>query len=131
MPVAETLESCGHLRALGLPLGHVIVNRLHRRHFDPAVLERLRAAAERAPMPERALLACIAERAAEETGWSDINAAYVARLRSGIGDVPLIELPFLFVEEFGRTELELLSRLVEAGMAGRAEAAGRRRSRSS
>jgi anion-transporting ArsA/GET3 family ATPase len=130
MPVAETLESREQLRALGLPLGHVIVNRLHRRHFEPGVLERLRAAAQAAPAPDRALLACIAERAVEESGWSDINAAYVARLRVGIGDAPLTELPFLFVEEFGRAELEQLSRLVEAGMAGGADAAPRRRSRS-
>ncbi|HYR97330.1 MAG TPA: ArsA-related P-loop ATPase, partial [Candidatus Binatus sp.] len=131
MPVAETLESRDQLRALGLPLGHVIVNRLHRRHFEPGVLQQLRAAAQAAATPERALLACIAERAVEESGWTDINAAYVARLRAGIGDAPLIELPFLFVEEFGRAELEQLSRLVEAGMAGRTEASPRRRSRSS
>jgi anion-transporting ArsA/GET3 family ATPase len=130
MPVAETLESRAQLRALGLPLGHVVVNRLHRRHFDADVVARLRASADAAAPGERALLACIAERAAEETGWSEINAAYVARLRSGIADAPLVELPFLFVEEFGRAELEQLSRLVEAGMAARAEAPPRRRTRS-
>src|SRR5438309_1980139 len=105
-------------------------NRLHRRHFDPAAVERLRVAAT-APAPERALLHCVAERAAEESGWSDINAASLARLRAGIGDAPLVELPFLFVEEFARTELEQVARLLEAGMAGRAEAAARPRSRSS
>jgi anion-transporting ArsA/GET3 family ATPase len=131
MPVAETLESRQQLRALGLPLGHVIVNRLHRRHFDPRLLERLRAVAQAKPAPERPLLGCIAERAAEESGWSDINAAYVARLKAGIGDAPVVELPFLFVEEFGRTELEQLSRLLEVAMAGRAEVTTRRRSRSS
>src|SRR5207253_41256 len=68
---------------------------------------------------------------AEESGWSAINAANLARLRAGIGDAPLIELPFLFVEEFGCTELEQTARLLEAGMAGRAEPAARRRSRSS
>jgi anion-transporting ArsA/GET3 family ATPase len=123
MPVIETLETRTQLvNALGLPLGHVIVNRLHRRHFDPALLERLRATG-------RPLLACVAERAAEESGWSAINAANLARLRAGIGDAPLVELPFLFVEEFGRAELEELSRLLEAAMAGRAEAA-RHRTRS-
>src|SRR5436309_2798283 len=117
--------------ALHLPLGYVIANRLHRRHFDPAAVERLRVAAKAAPAPERALLHCVAERAAEESGWSDINAASLARLRAGIGDAPLVELPFLFVEEFARTELEQVARLLEAGMAGRAEAAARPRSRSS
>src|SRR5947207_959003 len=89
------------------------------------------AAAGVEPSAERALLHCVAERAAEESGWSDINAANLARLRAGIGDAPLIELPFLFVEEFGCTELEQTARLLEAGMAGRAEPAARRRSRSS
>jgi anion-transporting ArsA/GET3 family ATPase len=128
MPVTETLEARAQLiDVLHLPLGHVIVNRLHRRQFERGVIERLRAT----PASERPLLACVAERAAEETGWSEINATYLTRLRAGIGDAPTIELPFLFVEEFGRAELEQLSRLVETGMAGRAEAAPRRRSRSS
>src|SRR5206468_3321591 len=53
MPVAETLEARAQLAgALDLPLGHVIVNRVHRRHFETPVLERLRAAAARAPADE-------------------------------------------------------------------------------
>src|SRR5947208_948414 len=42
-PVTETLETRTQLvEALGLPLGFVIANRVHRRRFSPAVLERLR-----------------------------------------------------------------------------------------
>jgi len=128
MPVMETLETLAQVRTLGLPLGYVIVNRLHRRRFSPAALERLRAAVEAAPPAERALLASVAERAAEESGWADINAAHIARLRAGLGEAPLVELPFLFVEEFDRAEVERLSHMLEAGMATRAGAAAARRS---
>jgi anion-transporting ArsA/GET3 family ATPase len=130
MPVTETLEMQAQLTGeLGLPLGHVLVNRLHRRRFSETALARLRATAASARPPERALLACVAERAAEESGWADINASHLERLRAGIGATPIVELPFLFVEEFGRLELEHLSRLVEEGMAGKIEAPARRRAR--
>ena len=109
----------------------MIVNRVHRRQFDASVVEPVRAAARRESSDEAALLACVAERAAEESGWSEINATYLARLRAGIGDAPVVELPFLFVEEFGRDELDQLSRLLEAGMGARAEVPVRRRTRSS
>jgi anion-transporting ArsA/GET3 family ATPase len=127
MPVAETLETRAQLLdPLRMPLGYVVVNRLHRRRFPAATLERLRAGAAAAPGGTGSLLACVAERATEETGWADINAAYLARLRAGIGDAPLVELPFLFAEEFGATQLAELSRVVEAAVAGRSEAAPRR-----
>ena len=130
-PVTETLETRTQLvEALGLPLGFVIANRVHRRRFSPAVLERLHAATA-SPAAERALLACVADRATEESGWASINEAHLGRLRAGIGDAPLVELPFLFVEEFDRSCVEQLARLLEAGMAGCAEAAARPRSRSS
>src|SRR5438105_3433357 len=111
-------------------LATVFASKIYQ-YFVAAAPERVRAAARTAPAPEQAVLRCVAERAAEESGWSDINAANLARLHAGIGDAPLVELPFLFVEEFGLAELEQVARLLEAGMAGRAEAAARRRSRSS
>jgi len=123
MPVTETLETHAQLVGpLALPLGHVVVNRLHHRRFDPAMLARLRAAA--APAAERPLLASVAERAGEESGWADINAAQLARLRAGIGGLPPVELPFVFSEEFGDAQLDLLSRLLEAGTAAAPALAG-------
>jgi anion-transporting ArsA/GET3 family ATPase len=126
MPVAETLETRAQLVGpLDLPPGYVVVNRLHGRHFAPALVERLRTPPAPVTGAERALLACVAERAAEESGWADINTAHLARLRAGIGDAPVIELPFLFVEEFGSGQVNELSRLLEAAVA-RQPAAGRR-----
>jgi len=132
MPVAETLETRAQLLdTLRLPLGWVIVNRLHRRRFAPAVLARLRARVAAAPTAERGLLACVAERAVEESGWAEINATNVARLRAELGDALLVELPFLFVEEFGAGEVAHLSELLEAAVAetARTATAPRRRSK--
>jgi hypothetical protein len=73
------------------------------------------------------LLGCVAERAAEESGWAAINEANLERLRTGIGDAALVELPFLFVEEFGVDELAELSTVLESAV-GERPAAVRRRS---
>jgi len=130
-PVTETLETRTQLvEALGLPLGFVIANRVHRRRFSPAVLERLHAPTA-SPAAERALLACVADRATEESGWASINEAHLGRLRAGIGDAPLVELPFLFVEEFDRSCVEQLARLLEAGVAADSRGAARGRERGS
>ena len=113
MPVAETLETYAQLKdPLAMPVGSVIVNRMHHRRFSAAALAALRDAIKRA--------GAVCERAAEESGWSDINAAHLARLRTAIRDVPIVELPFLFVEEFDRAEVERLSRELEAAGTDRA-----------
>jgi hypothetical protein len=128
MPVAETLETCAQLREpLQMPIGWVVVNRLHRRRFPPATIAALESAAATRP-DERALLTCIAERAAEESGWASINEANLERLRGGVGDAPLVQLPFLFVEEFGMDELAQLSAMLESAVEARPAAAVRRRS---
>ncbi len=128
MPVSEALEAHAELTGpLGLPLGWVIVNRLHRRRFSPALLETLRAAAAAAPGEERALLAAVADRAQEEEGWAAINAQHLAALRAALPAEPFVELPFLFVEEFDRAALEQLAALLEAAIAP-ARARARRRS---
>jgi len=115
MPVSETLETHAALTSeLALPVGWVVVNRLHRRDFSRSVVERVESAAGRAQGDERALLAGVAERAIEESGWTTINAQNLARLRLEVGDVPIVELPFCFVEEFGRDAVDGLSGVLEA-----------------
>jgi anion-transporting ArsA/GET3 family ATPase len=117
MPVAETLETCAQLHdPLALPLGWVVVNRLHRRRFAPEAIAALGAAS--ASESEGALLGCVADWAAEETGWATINEQNLARLREGVGGVPVVELPYLFVEEFGSVELELLSGIIADAVGG-------------
>jgi anion-transporting ArsA/GET3 family ATPase len=128
MPVAETLETAEQLRdVLRMPLGWVVVNRLHRRSFAAEAIAALEGAAA-SHAAERALLVCIGERAAEESGWAAINQANLARLRAGVADAPFVELPFLFVEEFGREQLAQLSSAFEAALATPTVEAARRRS---
>ena len=128
MPVAETLETSEQLReVLHMPLGWVVVNRLHRRSFPADVVAALDASAA-SHAADRALLACVAERAAEESGWAAINQANIARLQAGVGDAPLIELPFLVVEEFGAEELAQLSVALENALTSPAVTVAGRRS---
>jgi anion-transporting ArsA/GET3 family ATPase len=124
MPVSETLETQAQLTGpLGMRLGCVIVNRMHRRQFSAELLARL----ANGPPDDRALLTCVAERATEESGWAAINAAQVDRLRAALPGALLIELPFVFAEEFRRAELERLSGELEAALPGSSRAAARRR----
>jgi len=114
MPVTETLETHAEVTGpLALPMGKVIVNRVHRRRFDPGVLAALALAAARAPGAEGALLEAVGGRAVEEEGWATINLRQLARLRDALGPEALLELPVLFTEEFGRAEIEALSAKLE------------------
>src|SRR5262249_47772164 len=128
MPVAETLETSEQLRnVLHMPLGWVVVNRLHRRSFPAEVVAALDAAAA-SHAAERPLLACVAERATEESRWAAINQGHLARRRDGGGAAHLIGRPFLFVEELGAEQLAQLSAALEAALATPAVTVAGRRS---
>src|SRR5262249_45844351 len=128
MPIAETLETSEQLRnVLHMPLGWVVVNRLHRRSFPAEVVAALDAAAA-SHAAERPLLACVAERATEESRWAAINQGHLARRRDGGGAAHLIGRPFLFVEELGAEQLAQLSAALEAALATPAVTVAGRRS---
>jgi anion-transporting ArsA/GET3 family ATPase len=115
MPVTEALEAHAQIAGpLGLPVGAVIVNRVHRRRFASDVLATLARAAESAAAADRACLRAVHDRAVEETSWSDINAQHLDRLRAALGAGSLVELPYLFSEEFGETEIAALAQDLEA-----------------
>jgi anion-transporting ArsA/GET3 family ATPase len=106
MPVNETVEMYRQLHdALGMPLGVLFVNRVHR---SPFAVEEIRAPA--APPP---LVADVLRCAREEAGWAAINARHLERLRVGV-PMPTVELPFLFAEEFGLGEVRALLGHAEA-----------------
>jgi hypothetical protein len=63
---------------------------------------------------DREILSEVAARATEESGWARLNSHYLRQLKKEI-DLPRIELPFLFSEEFGEGDLERLIEIVDAG----------------
>jgi anion-transporting ArsA/GET3 family ATPase len=126
MPVNETIGMFHALRDdLQMPTGVLVVNRFHDDGLTADDAERLAAAAGRTrDGTERGLLQAVAARAREEIGWSTVNARYRARLAAEI-DMPIIELPFVFAEEFGNAELRILSTQLAAPSAPRARRTGR------
>jgi anion-transporting ArsA/GET3 family ATPase len=119
MPVNETTEMFRQLHGeLKMPTGFLFVNRLHRDDFPDAPVARLAESAARGrKTKENKLLGEVAARAREEAGWTRLNARYLARLVEEI-DMPAVELPFLFTEEFGFGAVRELAECLTAGAAG-------------
>lgn len=118
MPVSETLETHAQLIGeLGMPLGRIVVNRVHERPFERATVVLLRDAAAAATGRDAQLLGAVADRAEIEAGWTAINAEHVARLRETVGADALVTVPFLFAEEFGLPQLDLVARRLEEALA--------------
>ncbi len=117
MPVNETLEMYAKLRdELQMPLGAVFVNRVHRTRLDASHLAALDSCSDGdAKSRDEPLLTEIRDRAREEIGWAAINAHYLERLANE-AKLPIVELPFLFAEEFGAAECQQLAALVEAAV---------------
>jgi anion-transporting ArsA/GET3 family ATPase len=112
MPVNETLLIDEAVRADGLALDAVIVNAVYPERFEPddtAQLERALARV-RAPSSRAALRAALSENTRAST-----QREQVARLRESLG-LGLVELPYLFTEQIGRPELELLADRLEAAL---------------
>ncbi len=110
MPVNETITMYRALRDdLGMPPGLLFINRLHAGGLVAADVGRLeRAAAQARATRARPLLAAVAARAREEIAWAELNARHRERLLAAV-DLPVIDLPFLFSEEFGFDELRVLA----------------------
>jgi len=128
MPVNETVTMYRALREdLHMPTGLLFVNRLHDGGLAAADVERLTAAAERSrDDTERRLLRAVAARAREEIAWTALNTRHRARLAGAI-DMPIIDLPFLFAEEFGFAELRTLAeRMAAARTSAPVQRAGRK-----
>jgi anion-transporting ArsA/GET3 family ATPase len=122
MPVNETVAMYRLLHdELRMPSGLLFVNRFHRAAFAPEVVERLRAGARRVrDRRERALLEDVAVRAGEEAGWTRLNERYRARLAEQVS-MPMVEIPYLFTEEFGFAEVKQIAEHVSGAVRAGAE----------
>jgi anion-transporting ArsA/GET3 family ATPase len=112
MPVNETLWLRDALHGEQLPLDAVIVNARYPERFSRGERKALVAARERARTPQaRAALAA----ALSEQSRAQAQSAELARLSEGLGH-PLVELPYLFAEDMGPPELELLADALDRGL---------------
>ena len=130
MPVNETLEMYQRVREeLHMPLGWLFVNRTHHATFDGAEMERLeqRLVTLRDPR-ERGIAEEVLDRAREEAGWTAINRTYRERLAREI-DMPTVEVPFSFAEEFGADQVRAIAGVIETAIIGSARR-GKRHGRS-
>lgn len=118
MPVNETVEMYRQIRDdLHMPLGFLFVNRTHHAEFDAqdldALQERLTQLRDRRA---RAIAAEALHRGREEVGWTTINRTYLQRLHREV-DVPVLEVPFVFAEEFGVAQVRAITAELAAHVA--------------
>lgn len=123
MPVNETVEMYQQIRGeLRMPLGLLFVNRVHRADFDAKKLDSLeRKLGKLHDARDRAIATEVVNRGREELGWTSINHLYLQRLAGAI-EMPTIEVPFVFAEEFGLREVHA----IQAEIAAEAATATRR-----
>jgi anion-transporting ArsA/GET3 family ATPase len=119
MPVNETLEMYQRIRdELHMPLGWLFVNRTHQAGFDDAAVDRLQQQLDTLQDTRaRTLGAEVLHRAREEAGWTAINRTYVERLAREV-DMPSVEVPFSFAEEFGAEQVRAIAGTIETAIVG-------------
>ena len=92
-----------------MPLGILFANRVHHCTLAPADLEGAAQQLSRVTDPlERAVAEEAVSRGREEVGWSAINQMYLEQLRREV-DMPLVEIPFAFAEEFGAVHVQSIA----------------------
>jgi anion-transporting ArsA/GET3 family ATPase len=115
MPVNETLWLRDALATDQLVLEATIVNACYPQRFSARERTALQKAGRRAKQP----LAGAALRAAlSEHARMSAQREQLARLREGLAS-EIVELPYLFAESIGRTELEQLADSLTSGLAAR------------
>ncbi len=99
---------------LHLPLGCLFVNRTHHAEFCAGDVDRLEQASASLRKPEeRAIVEEAISRGREEVGWSEIHRQYLQRLMREV-DMPVVEVPFIFADEFGAAQVRSIADTVAA-----------------
>lgn len=126
MPVNETVSMYRQLRGeLKMATGFLFLNRVHQAVFADGDIAALDAAAGKARNPrEKIALSEIAARARLESGWTELNRRHRERLCAEV-PMPLIEIPYLFTEEFGLAEVKQIANLLDRVEAPAAKKRGR------
>jgi anion-transporting ArsA/GET3 family ATPase len=105
MPVNETLSLCEALEAEELAIDLVVLNALYPVRFDETETDQLADALDRArsPLSRSALRAALAEHSRAQT-----QREQEARLKAGVNG-RLVELPYVFADQLGTRELDMLA----------------------
>ena len=116
LPVNETVSICKQVRDdLELPPGAVFVNRFHAAGFSAAEVEKASTSARRGLGQQcDALVEAVVGAAREELSWSAVNEHHREQLAAETGWRQIV-LPYLFREEFGFADVELLSNAIMVG----------------
>lgn len=117
MPLQEAAEVVARLDELGLPLGHLVVNRC-REPAPPGLEEVLGRLDALALPPDRTRVRdAIRTAACRALGWVRIQQEGIAELERRTGRT-VRRLPLVAADPFGRTELESLAPLLEERSGG-------------
>jgi anion-transporting ArsA/GET3 family ATPase len=112
MAINETVALRDALARDEMPLDFAIVNASYRERFDAAEVSELDAALPRtrSPLVRSALRAALSEHAR-----AGMQREQRERLRAEL-DAPILELPYVFADHLGLSELELLADELEQGL---------------
>jgi anion-transporting ArsA/GET3 family ATPase len=114
MPVNETREMYERIRNdLQMPLGVLFVNRVHDGGLNAEALDRVQGALKVVrDERQRSLAEEALQRAREEVGWTTVNKRYLRQLAKSVA-IPMVQVPFLFAEEFGVEQVHRIAALLE------------------
>ena len=125
MPVQETVESVDALHELGVSVGAVLVNRVAAPRFDDEVAKLVAGDLDGDDLSATFAAAGLDLDAASTEGLLELGRAHLSRielqdrmraeLRARL-DLPTLELPYVYGEEFGAAEVDVVADVIEEAL---------------